>query len=66
MTFSSYVTEAAGRQNIFAKEVRPQVIEHYTGHSFEAEKANGRWAMIGFIAMIGAYSITGQVMPGVF
>ena len=31
-----------------------------------AELQNGRWAMIGFIAAIGAYVTTGQIIPGVF
>ena len=30
----------------------------------EAEKLNGRFAMIGFIALIGAYLTTGQIIPG--
>ena len=30
-----------------------------------AEKLNGRFAMLGFIALIGAYLTTGQIMPGV-
>tara|TARA_Y100001978_G_C23567891_1_gene372597 strand:+ start:556 stop:690 length:135 start_codon:yes stop_codon:yes gene_type:complete len=29
-----------------------------------AEKINGRFAMMGFIALIGAYLTTGQVIPG--
>ena len=29
-----------------------------------AEKLNGRFAMIGFIALIGAYLTTGQIIPG--
>ena len=29
-----------------------------------AEKLNGRFAMIGFIAAIGAYLMTGQLIPG--
>ena len=29
-----------------------------------AEKLNGRFAMIGFIAAIGAYLTTGQIIPG--
>ena len=29
-----------------------------------AEKLNGRFAMIGFIALIGAYLTTGQLIPG--
>ena len=31
-----------------------------------AEKLNGRLAMIGIIAGIGAYLTTGQIIPGVF
>ena len=29
------------------------------------EKANGRAAMMGFIALIGAYLSTGQIVPGI-
>ncbi len=29
-----------------------------------AEKLNGRFAMLGFIAAIGAYLTTGQIIPG--
>ena len=29
-----------------------------------AEKINGRFAMIGFIALVGAYLTTGQIIPG--
>ena len=29
-----------------------------------AEKLNGRFAMLGFIALIGAYFTTGQIIPG--
>lgn len=31
-----------------------------------AERLNGRAAMIGFVAAVGSYLITGQVIPGVF
>ena len=31
-----------------------------------AEKINGRWAMIGFVALVGAYATTGQIIPGIF
>ena len=31
-----------------------------------AEKLNGRFAMLGFIALIGAYLTTGQIIPGIF
>ena len=29
-----------------------------------AEKLNGRFAMLGFIALIGAYLTTGRIIPG--
>ncbi len=29
-----------------------------------AEKLNGRLAMMGFIALVGAYLTTGQIIPG--
>ena len=29
-----------------------------------AEKLNGRFAMIGFVALLGAYLTTGQLIPG--
>ena len=31
-----------------------------------AEKLNGRLAMLGIIAGIGAYLTTGQLIPGIF
>ena len=31
-----------------------------------AELANGRWAMIGIMAALGAYAYTGQIIQGVF
>ncbi len=63
---SFVTTETGGRQNMFATEAAPQVVENYTRYAVEAEKANGRWAMIGFIAAIGAYATTGQMVPGIF
>ena len=65
MTSSHIITEY-GKQNIFAKETQPRLVEDYTNHFEEAEKANGRWAMIGFVALLGAYTTTGQIIPGVF
>ena len=32
----------------------------------QAERTNGQLAMIGFIAALGAYVTTGQIIPGVF
>tara|TARA_R100000700_G_scaffold39548_1_gene52633 strand:+ start:283 stop:474 length:192 start_codon:yes stop_codon:yes gene_type:complete len=60
------VTESGGRQNIYATEPPMIVDSNYTNYPEEAEKANGRWAMLGFIALIGAYTSTGQVIPGIW
>ena len=32
----------------------------------EAERFNGWSAMIGFVAAVGAYATTGQIIPGIF
>ena len=67
MVTSSFITTEDGdRQNMYPTEVRVQPVENYTNYFAEAEKANGRWAMIGFFAAIGAYSTTGQFLPGIF
>ena len=69
MTNSSYVTtESGGRQNMFPTETRPYIDESvsYEGYPQNAEKVNGRWAMIGFVALLGAYITTGQIIPGIF
>ena len=31
-----------------------------------AETINGRFAMLGLIAAVGAYTFTGQIIPGIF
>lgn len=38
----------------------------YETHNEKAEKLNGRLAMLGFIAAIGAYAFTGQIIPGIW
>ncbi len=64
MTNSATVTtEDGGRQNMYASEPRVEVIED---QSPAAELLNGRLAMIGFMAAIGAYVTTGQIIPGIF
>jgi hypothetical protein len=32
----------------------------------DAEELNGRLAMLGVIAALGAYASTGQIIPGIF
>ena len=57
--------ESNGRQNVFAREPQVAVMEGETSYVEAAEKANGRWAMIGFVAALGAYLTTGQIIPGI-
>ena len=39
-------------------------IESVEKEKIVAEQLNGRFAMIGFIAAVGAYLTTGQIIPG--
>ena len=68
MSNSQVTTESGGRQNMFPSETRPYIDESvsYDGYPQNAEKVNGRWAMIGFVALLGAYVTTGQIIPGIF
>jgi hypothetical protein len=53
--------------NIFAKEPAMYTDKDYTvPHNERAELLNGRLAMLGFVAAIGAYVVTGQIIPGIF
>tara|TARA_R100001163_G_C4960522_1_gene124532 strand:+ start:239 stop:430 length:192 start_codon:yes stop_codon:yes gene_type:complete len=60
------ITEDGGRQNVYAKEPPMEVIEVYETHNEKAEKLNGRLAMLGVLAALGAYAITGQIIPGIW
>lgn len=71
----STVTEDGGRLNAYAKEPRmyidPKLEEQmktdvYETHNDKAEKLNGRAAMLGIIAALGAYALTGQIIPGIW
>ena len=60
-------TNERGQQNIFAKEPPMTFDERYTvSHNEKAEKLNGRAAMLGIIAALGAYALTGDIIPGIF
>ena len=56
-------TEDHGRQNVFAKEPQINVMEVSVTHNEKAEMMNGRFAMLGVIAALGAYAVTGQIIP---
>ena len=60
------VTEDGGRQNLYAIEPPMTVMDVTETHNEKAEKLNGRLAMLGVIAAIGAYATTGQLIPGIF
>jgi len=51
--------------NIWAKEPTLYLTEPMY-HYENAERLNGRLAMLGVIAAIGAYATTGQLIPGIF
>jgi hypothetical protein len=59
-------TNERGQQNIFAREPQVKVMEVTVTHNEKAEMLNGRLAMLGVIAAIGAYAVTGQLIPGIF
>jgi hypothetical protein len=64
-------TNERGQQNMFAKEptmwMSQEDIERYGFEPYaeKAEKANGRWAMLGFIAGIVSYVATGKLFFGI-
>jgi hypothetical protein len=65
-------TNEHGQQNMFAKEPKMYITEEdqmkheEETYSERAEKLNGRFAMLGVIAALGAYALTGQIIPGVW
>jgi hypothetical protein len=62
----STVTEDGGRLNLYAKEPPMEIMDVTETHNEKAEKLNGRVAMLGIMAALGAYAITGQIIPGVW
>ena len=50
--------------NKFATEPQVEVLD--VNYYENAERVNGQLAMMGFIAALGAYLFTGQIIPGVF
>ena len=60
------VQEDGGRTNMYAKEPQMQVMEITMDHNTNAELLNGRLAMLSIIAAMGAYAVTGQIIPGLW
>ena len=65
-------TNDRGQQNLFAKEPQMYISETdaqrygYETYAEKAEKANSRWAMLGFVAAVVSYTLTGNLFFGVF
>jgi hypothetical protein len=64
-----------GQQNLWAAEPKmytdPSIEQQmkdgiYETHNERAEKLNGRLSMLGIIAALGAYAVTGQIIPGIW
>ena len=75
ITAMTVITEDGGRLNNYAIEptmyIDPKIEElqmqdNYETHNEKAEKLNGRSAMLGIIAALGAYAMTGQIIPGIW
>ena len=70
-TTMTVTTNEHGQQNLFAKEpemyVSPTDAERYALETYaeKAEKANSRWAMLGFVAAVVSYALTGHLFFGV-
>jgi len=60
------IIEDGGRTNIYAVEPEMYTTETTMPHNEFAEKLNGRLAMLGVIAAIGSYAVTGQLIPGIW
>ena len=48
--------------NKFATEPQVEVLD--VNYYENAERVNGQLAMIGFVAALGSYIVTGQIIPG--
>jgi hypothetical protein len=57
-----------GQQNLFAKEPPIIMTDHPYGvpHNERAELLNGRLAMLGFVAGVISYALTGKLFFGVY
>ena len=60
------INESGGTQDIKSTEPPAHINTTFIDYPKDAEKVNGRWAMLGLVALFGAYTSTGQIIPGIF
>ena len=60
------VKEDGGRINMYAIEPPMEIIEVNEEHNVKAERLNGRLAMLGFVAAVLSYVLTGKLVFGVY
>ena len=60
------IAEDGGTQDIKSSESTPHIETITIDYPKDAEKVNARWAMLGIVALFGAYTSTGQIIPGIF
>ena len=64
-------TNEFGQNNMWAKEPRMYISKEDAAkygletYAEKAEKTNGRWAMMGFVALLVSYATTGNLFFGV-
>jgi len=65
-------TNEYGQNNMFAREPAMYMTDEdrerygFESHAERAEKMNGRWAMMGFIAALISYATTGKLFFGIW
>tara|TARA_Y100001978_G_C23508775_1_gene344544 strand:+ start:26 stop:217 length:192 start_codon:yes stop_codon:yes gene_type:complete len=60
------ISDRDGTQDIMSPEIPSKKDTTFIDYPKDAEKVNGRWAMLGLVALIGAYASTGKIIPGIF
>jgi len=58
------VTESGNRQNMYPTQVQTRYVENYEGYGPNAEKLNGRLAMLGIVAGFVSYTLSGSFFFG--
>jgi len=60
------INESSGTQDVKCTDEPYNTDNTFIDYPKDAEKVNGRWAMLGLVALLGAYTSTGQIIPGIF